>query len=64
MIASIKDKEGWMLEKEDEVAERLFQRPFVDLPEKIQAGVRRGVELDYADTLSAYAESRCKDERD
>ena len=58
MIASIRDKEAWILEKEGEIAKLAYMRPFVDLPEEAQAHVRRVAEFEYTDTMADYAESR------
>ena len=61
MIASIRDKEAWILEKEEDIAEGVYRLAFADLPEEIQAAVHRLAYFDYVDTISAYAESRCSD---
>ncbi len=62
IIASIKDKEAWILGKEEEIAQKLYKMEAIYLPKELQAVVFRMAERDYNDTLADCAESRCKDE--
>ena len=61
MSASILDRDAWIMEKEEEIAELLYEVAYVDLDDKIQGVVSRMAYYDYVDTMSAYAESRCSD---
>ena len=55
MIASIKDKEAWILEREEEFSENLYGVSFPALGKTLQALVYRWAERDYNDTLADYA---------
>ena len=61
MNASVRDKEEWITEQEDEFAGWLSRRPFVELPEELQATLRLLAEQSYTNTLADYAESRGED---
>ena len=57
MTASIKDREAWVMEREEEIAVRLYKLPFLDLPEELQGVAHRWAEYAYHDTFLAYSES-------
>ncbi len=63
MIASIKDKEAWILEKEEELSVKLYKVSFLALCSSLQALVYRWAERDYNDTLADYAESGSGNDR-
>ena len=62
-MISLKDKEGWILEREEEFSENLYGVSFSALGKTLQALVYRWAERDYNDTLADYAESRCGNDR-
>ena len=52
MIASIKDKEAWILEKEEELSVKLYKVSFLALCSSLQALGYRWAERDYNETLA------------
>lgn len=58
MIASIRDKEAWLFEKKEEIANGLYSSEFADLSEGLQELVHQSADWMYIDTMADYAESR------